>query len=116
MDYEGWEKEIEPFEWSENDNNACVYLDVRGYLQDVFDSRSAEGFEGNGYDWESLAKVFIQERCPEALGQLIFDSEAGLFCVYSKQKEMLRKFICLFKNACERKGVILDLFTRAKLD
>jgi hypothetical protein len=45
-----------------------------------------------------------------------FDPEAGMFCVYSKDKDALLDFILHFKKACEDKTLILDLFSRAELD
>jgi hypothetical protein len=57
------EKEISPFFWVDYDESASVCLDVGEYLQDVFDTREDEGFEGNGYDWASLAQVFVNEHC-----------------------------------------------------
>ncbi len=113
---EQFEKKIAPFTWSEYKETASVCLDAGIYLQEVFDSRADEGFEGSGYDWESLAKVFLDEKCPELISEINFDSEAGMFCVYSKNMEALQKFILNFKNACMDKTLILDLFSRAELD
>lgn len=81
-------------------------MSKRDYLQNVFTARSEEGFEGNGYDWESLAKVFIKEKCRDLSEKLEFDSEASMFCVYSEDDNALRDFICLFKNACEDEKLI----------
>ncbi len=88
----------------------------QSYLQEVFDTRAEEGFLGNGYDWESLAQVFLAEQCPQLEGEIRFDPEADTFCVYSKNKEALRDFILRFKAACEDRALILDLFRRAELD
>lgn len=113
---EQFEKEIAPFSWVEYKDTASVCLDAGIYLQEVFDSRADEGFEGSGYDWEGLAKVFLDEKCPELISEINFDSEAGMFCVYSKNIEALQKFILNFKNACMDKTLIFDLFSRAELD
>lgn len=51
-----FEKRIEPFFWVEHDTSYSVCLTVGEYLQEVFDTREDEGFEGNGYDWASLDK------------------------------------------------------------
>lgn len=113
---EKFTKEIAPFIWVEHEGSASVCLEAGGYLQDVFDTRADEGFEGGGYDWESLAKVFLEEKLPDLMEKVGFDSEAGMFCAYSKDIEALHKFIRCFKNACEDKTLILDLFSRAELD
>lgn len=109
-------EDIMPFLWIEHENRMSVCLNVGEYLQDVFDTRADEGCEGNGYDWQSLAKVFLEERCPEWLGEIDFDSEASMFCVYSGNRKSLEEFIRHFKHACEDKPLIMDLFSRAELD
>lgn len=85
-------------------------------MQEVFDTRANEGFEGSGYDWESLALVFLTEMCPYLQDKIDFDPEAGMFCAYSKDKDALADFILQFKKACEDRSLILDLFSRAELD
>ena len=45
-----FEKEITPFFWVEHEESASVCLNVGEYLQEIFDTREDEGFEGNGYD------------------------------------------------------------------
>lgn len=86
------------------------------YLQAVFDTRVGEGFEGNGYDWGSLAQVFLDEKCLDLQEKIGFDPEGSMFCAYSKDEEALADFILRFKKACEDKSLILDLFSRAELD
>ena len=108
---------IAPFSWADLPSGASsVSLSVGSYLQKVFDTRAEEGFLGNGYDWESLAQVFLAEQCPHLTAEINFDPEGDTFCVYSKNKETLREFILRFKAACEDRALILDLFRRAELD
>ncbi len=60
---ERFKKEIAPFLWVEQGENVGVCLTVDDeYLQDVFATREEEGFIGNGYDWSSLAQVFLDEK------------------------------------------------------
>jgi len=106
---------INPFKWIEDDGQFTVCLDVGEYCDDLFKIRESEGFIGNGYDWESLALVFLEDKMPKLEDELEFDSEAGMFCVYSENKKALEKFILGFKEACEDKEVIKDLFSRAEL-
>lgn len=113
---EDFKKEIAPFIWVEHEASASVCLDVGEYLQEVFRTRAEEGFEGIGYDWQSLAKVFLHEKLPDFVEKVKFDSEAGMFCAYSEDTGALQEFVLGFKNACENKDVILDLFSRAELD
>ena len=96
---EQFKSDIAPFIWVELKSGASVCLTAGGYLQEVFDSRAEEGFIGNGYDWGSLAQIFLDEKCPEL-----------------QEKDALADFILGFKKACDDKELILDLFSRAELD
>lgn len=114
---EQFKKEIAPFFWVEHGSSVSVCLDAgSGYLQEIFDTRAEEGFTGNGYDWESLAQVFLDEQCPDLCGKISFDPEADMFCAYSEDRDALADFILHFKKACDDKSLILDLFGRAELD
>ncbi|MDP9700980.1 hypothetical protein J2T16_003893 [Paenibacillus intestini] len=108
---------IAPFRFIDAGTNSySVILNAGTYLQDVFDSRADEGFEGGGYDWASLATVFLEEKMPHLTSVIRFDPEADMFCAYTDDKEALISFILGFKQACEQRNLILDLFSRAELD
>lgn len=106
MDINNFAAAIEPFFWVEHESTISVCLTVGEYKTEIFQSREDEGFEGNGYDWESLARFFIDEQVPELSESIDFDSEGSMFCAYSSDKEALRKFILQFKEACENKKLI----------
>jgi hypothetical protein len=110
------EEKIRPFFWVKHENSASVCLNVGTYKEEVFETRADEGFEGNGYDWASLAQVFLSEKMPELKEVINFDPEASMFCVYSRDIAALEKFACEFKKACENDEMIKDLFSRAELD
>ncbi len=116
MDTNGFETIIHPFFWVERENSASVCLNASEYKADVFRTREDEGFEGNGYDWTSLAQVFVDESEPNWAGIIMFDPEASMFCAYSDNKEALKNFAIAFKNTCENDILIRDLFSRAELD
>ena len=116
MGTNNFEEQIKPFFWVEHENSVSVCLNVGEYKDEIFQTRENEGFEGNGYDWESLARVFIDEQAPELSESIDFDSEGSMFCAYSSDKEALRKFILQYKEACENKKLIMDLFSHAELD
>ncbi|WP_427107990.1 immunity 51 family protein [Lysinibacillus xylanilyticus] len=108
---------LAPFFLVDHDGgSASLCLDVGEYKQEVFETRADEGFEGGGYDWGSLAIVFLEEKMPELKGIVNFDSEASMFCAYSSDKKALEKFAISFKNTCEDESTITDLFSRAELD
>ncbi len=65
--------------------------------------------------WESLAMVFLEEVFDGDPEEFEFDSEADTFVVYSDHGEALADFAAAFKEACEDREQILDLFSRAEL-
>ncbi|MDO5432914.1 Imm51 family immunity protein [Eubacterium sp.] len=106
-----FEESIKPFEL--RDGSVCLDLVCSDYLHDVFNTRADEYFQGSGYDWNSLAKVFLKEKRPELSEKMTFDSEGDLFCVRSDDENALKAFIIDFKKACDNRTLILDLFSRA---
>ncbi|MDN3693635.1 immunity 51 family protein [Chryseobacterium tructae] len=116
MDINHFKETIKPFFWVEHANSFSVCLDAGNYKQEIFETRAEEGFEGNGYDWGSLAHVFLDEKRPDLSESIRFDPEGGMFCVYSSEENQLKDFILDFKKACEDEILIKDLFSRAELD
>lgn len=93
----------------------CMY-EVGEYKQNIFEMRKDEGFEGNGYDWTSLAIVFLAEKMLKFVDKIDFDPEAGMFCATAKKKRTIEKFAIDFKAFCEDDDLMSDLFSRAELD
>ena len=112
-----FKEQIAPFSWVEHDKSFSLLLyKVGEYKNEIFETRVDEGFEGGGYDWESLARVFLNEKMPKLAEIVKFDSEASMFCAYSENAESLKLFAIEFKTACENDKLICDLFSRAELD
>ena len=110
-------EDIAPFMWVDHDNGTCsLILYVGDYLVDVFETRADAGFEGSGYDWNSLALVFLEEKMPEVAEVINADPEGSMFCMYSNDAAALEKFARGFRAACEDRKLITDLFSRAELD
>lgn len=107
---------IHPFFWVEHDDSVSVCLYTGSYKVEIFESREDEGFEGNGYDWGSLATVFLEEKRPNLTSAVNFDPEASMFSAYSSNSDALKEFVLSFKTACEDTALIMDLFSRAELD
>ena len=86
IDYENINEKIAPFsllvydEDPQNVRGSLIYYPDGEYRQEVFDTREEEGFEGNGYDWASLALVFLEEKMPELSDTIDFDPEGSMFC------------------------------------
>lgn len=117
MSDQDFEQKIKPFFWLEHDNSYSVCMaDVGNYKTAIFATRADEGFEGSGYDWASLAAVFLEEKHPEWQDIVSFDPEGSMFTAYSSDKGALKAFTLAFKAACEDDKLILDLFSRAELD
>lgn len=109
-----FEEKIKPFFWVQHDNSVSVCLNVGDYKNEIFQTREEDGFEGNGYDWASLAQVFLNEKMPKLTDMIKFDPEADMFCAYSSNGEALKTFIIFFKEMCENDDLMQDLFSRAE--
>ncbi|MHA6531699.1 Imm51 family immunity protein [Paenibacillus sp. BAC0078] len=108
---------VAPFILVEQEHGGMsVILNAGSYKSWMFNTRADEGFEGSGYDWASLAAVFLQEQMPELADSIHFDPEADMFCAYSSNKEAILSFAAGFKKACENEALIQDLFSRVELD
>ena len=118
MDLQKFEEKIAPFYWYwvEYSGYYTLCLDAGDYKSEIFESRYEEGFEGNGYDWQSLAVVFMDEKMPEIKEDIFQNSEGGTLCLQSRNKVALEQFALAFKAACEDDFLIRDLFSRAELD
>lgn len=107
---------IRPFFWSEQAHSASFCLEAGSFRNEIFASRAAEGFEGSGYDWASLAEVFLTEMQPHLAGIVKFDPEGSMFCAYSADKEALQQFALAFRAAVADERRATDLLSRAELD
>ena len=122
MSYEDLNEQLEPFKlmvFDEGTEDVWATLVLwlnEDYKQNVFDTRQEDGFLGNGYDWNSLATVFLEEKMPELVDALSFDSEAGLFSIGSEDVEAVKKFALEFKAMCDDDSEMMDLLSRATLD
>ena len=122
IDYENINERITPFnllvydEDPKNVRGSFIYYPDGEYRQEVFDTREEEGFEGNGYDWASLALVFLEEKMPELSDAIDFYPEGSMFCAYSSEVDTLSRFALGFKEFCDDIEAMKDLFSRAELD
>ena len=122
IDYENINEKISPFnlliydEDPQNVRGSLIYYPDGEYRQEVYDTREEEGFEGNGYDWASLALVFLEEKMPELSDAIDFDAEGSMFCAYSSKVDALSRFALGLKEFCDDIEAMKDLFSRAELD
>lgn len=105
--------QIAPFTMDIIDGNVSVTLYTsHKYKKRLFKTRKKEGFDGSGYDWESLAQVFLQEKAPDLIEKIDFDSEHLCFVAYSTDEDAMKRFIIMFKETCENDKLITDIFSR----
>ena len=105
--------QIAPFSWDEFEGTVSVTMYTsHKYKKELFKTRKEEGFDGSGYDWESLAQVFLQEKAPDLIDKIDFDSERLCFVAYSADKDAMKRFILMFKDICENDELITDIFSR----
>lgn len=122
MPYEELNKQLESFkfmvfdEGTQDEWASLVLWLNEDYKQNVFDTRKEEGFIGNGYDWNSLAIVFLEEKMPELVDILSFDSDEGLFSIGSEEVEAVKRFALGFKAMCDDDTEMTDLISRGILD
>lgn len=107
---------LKPFFWVEHDSSVSLCLNVSEFKAEVFDSRADEGFEGNGYDWGSLIRVYMHEKTPHLAEDIDFDPEADMFVAYSKNPAALEEFALGLRAMCDDDDLIMDLFSRAEID
>ena len=83
--------------------------------QHLFHERAEEGWEGNGYDWTSIARVLVDESLPQLNGDVSFDPEAGMFSAQGSL-DTLQTLGAEMKAVYEDDDRIRDLLSRAELD
>ncbi|WKJ89204.1 Imm51 family immunity protein [Methylomonas montana] len=81
----------------------------------VFEERADEGWNGNGYDWNSIAQVIVAEQLPDLQDELDFDPEAGMFSAQGS-RSALERFGKAMSSAFHNDEVLRDLLSRAELD
>lgn len=80
--FEEWfYKQIKPFTLFKNENNISMLLNVENFKSEMFKSRNGDGIYGNGYDWDSLVRTYVECKLPHLSNKLTYDSENGMLCV-----------------------------------
>ena len=109
-------EKIDPFTIVYGEKSTSLILNVGEFRTEIFAERKNEGFEGNGYDWGSLAAVFLEEKMPELKADIGVDPEGDMFCAYSNNRQALENFAIAFHAMCTDSEQMRDLFSRAELD
>lgn len=85
-----------PFEFFESPKYSWIRLEADGYRSEVFEDATDGEWEGDGYDWTTLAKHLLQ-KLPKIKNKILFDSESSYFIAYSISKEVLLEFLSSFQ-------------------
>lgn len=78
MGTSNFDEAIKPFFLVRHADSVSACLDAGDSKREIFEKRADEGFEGNGYDWTSLATVFLEEIVPDMKEKIKFDPESGM--------------------------------------
>ena len=69
-----------------------LYLLDQMYLINQFLKKEIkDGIYGNGYDYESLIRTFVDHKLPHLSSKLFYDSENGMFSVSSYDKKIVEE-------------------------
>ena len=90
---ENFERTIAPFFWVDHDESASVCLNVGEYLQDVFDGRAGDGFEGSGtvlMQYDGMTAEAIYSKTAVSVTPSVIQGETGSLLIdYVSRPETL---------------------------
>jgi hypothetical protein len=72
------------------------------------------GHEPNGPFWDGVATLLIQEELPDLEDEIEFDSEAGMFCAISEDREALERLGALMAKIATSDSEVRDVVRRAE--
>lgn len=108
---------IAPFKRVEHGTSVSVILADTDMLPvaHVFEERADEGWQGNGYDWASIARVLLGEDLSDLADTVGLDPEAGMFAAYGDGEAVMRLAEAMHA-AYHDEARLRDLLARAELD
>ena len=90
--FEKWfENYLKPFMTLECNKEYSLFLDQTDFDRSIFRTRNKDGIFGNGYDYESLVRTFVEYKLPHLSRELFYDSENGMFSVSSYDKKVIEE-------------------------
>ncbi|MGW3168115.1 immunity 51 family protein [Streptomyces sp. NPDC001142] len=99
------------FEYDHKPGTFCLILSDSHMVahDDVF---GEFGQYSNGYGWEDVARSALCARAPELAGRLNcdlnFDSEAGMFCAYGEDVDVLKVLGQLLQEAWRDRALLKE--------
>lgn len=88
---------ILPFCWMSDNGRYSLSIEADALNMEIF---AEMGVSGNGYDWEKIARAYIEENMPELKSKFSFDCEADTFSVQASAKKALKEFAAAFHQFC----------------
>ena len=79
----------------------------------IFTELEDEGWLGNGYDWESIARVVLEEQLFDLEEDIVFDSEAGMFSA-SGSREALAQLGRAMQAVYHDEDLLREMLGRAE--
>lgn len=106
-----------PFILMDEGSSRSLFLSDRYMVEKthIFEERADEGWNGNGYDWNSIAQVLVAEQLSDLKDELEFDPEAGMFSALGPRPALERLGLAL-AAAFHDESILRDLLSRAQLD
>ncbi|MDE6949854.1 MAG: hypothetical protein K2P64_02900 [Lachnospiraceae bacterium] len=86
---------IVPFRWMSEPGRYTLSLDAGLLNGDCF---ARNNMLGNGYDWEKVASMYIEQQGIEFGEKFYFDCEADTFSMTSPSKRILKEFAVSFRK------------------
>ncbi len=83
--------EYYPFRFCSDENESSLLL-TNDMKWGIFEGL---GYSGSGHDWTRVMSRLVDDKLPEVVATIDFDSEADMFCVRSNNLENLKKISAL---------------------
>jgi len=92
-------------------NYSLLYTDFEN--SELFDEA---GYEGGGYDWESVIRYVLETELPQLQDSIDFDSEGSMFVAYGQNKEALEKLQTVMDSLIADKTKLKETISRVPED
>lgn len=80
---------MKPLRMHEHEGRISLLLDCGTTSAD--EAIAASGHEPNGYFWEGVATILVEQDLPDLEGAFDYDPEAGMFCAIGEDRAALER-------------------------
>jgi hypothetical protein len=85
-------------------------------FDDNYDFLEGKGLQGSGYTWEAIVESLVRRKAPEIAGDLLYDTERGMFRVVSSSLDSLLGVAELIKAANSNQEILEEALEHADSD